>query len=185
MKPIISILLLIFLFAAVSAFEPTVDIRMNTVRYSNEGILGHDYTIHNNVWLKDFIAYYPFLYPNKTSSPHTFHVTLLDNGLLYDVKPVTFYATRSEYPDSLRADVDFTWIPKTAGNHTLSLIYDSWGEVTEIRENNNEFTFWIYVYTTKKEYYAKFVKDNKYLLVIVALYIPLLIYYFSKRIAHK
>lgn len=187
MKSTLSILLLIlfFLLPPVTASEPTAEIHMNLVEYPKEGIVGHDYTIHNSVWFQDFITYYPFLYPNKTSSPHTFHVALFDNGRIYDVKSVTFYTTRPEDPYSMRRDVDFIWIPKTAGNHTLSIKYDIWGEVSEIREDNNDFTFWIYVYPTKKEYYVKFIKDNKYLMVIVALYIPLVIYYFDKRIRHK
>ncbi|MFQ6135785.1 MAG: hypothetical protein ACE5PM_01240 [Candidatus Hydrothermarchaeales archaeon] len=182
MRKTVPTLLLVLFLSNVYATEPAIDIRMNTVEYPDDGILNHNYVIHTTVWLKDYISYYPFLYPNKTPESHTFDIALVDNGRLYEVKTVTFYATTPENPDSLRKDVDFVWSTNRKGVHLLSLLYDYADEIPELKEDNNDFTFRVYIYPTKKEYYTMVARGNRYLLVLVGLYLFLVIYHFGKKL---
>lgn len=180
---IVLIIVCLSLILPVYASEATSDIQMYTVRYPSDAIVGNEYIIFTEVGFKDFVTYYPFLYPGMKSKPHTFDVALLDNRVLHDLKTVTFYNTKLDDPDSLRKDVDFVWTPSGSGEHNLVIVFDYSNKVPEIREDNNVFSFSIYVFPTRLDRYMKFVRMNKFLLIFACLYLVFVVLYlvYKKR----
>jgi len=180
---VLMVVLVLFALPAYAA-EDVVDVHMYTVRYSSEGVVGYEQIISNKVGFKDFVTYYPFLYPDVESKSYTFDVGLLDNGELYGLKSVTFHDTPSNDPGSLTEDVDFVWMPSESGDHSLELVFDYSDKISEIREDNNVFSFSIYVFPTRLDRYMAFVRMNKFLLIFACLYLVFMVLYlvYKKRI---
>ena len=176
----LAVVFLIFTLPVYATGE-NVDIKMYTISHPTEAVAGYEYTLFNKVEFKDFVTYYPFLYDGMEFKPQTFDIALLDNGAIYEVKTVTFYETIPNDPDSLRKEVDFTWTPVSSGAHNLMIVYDYTEKVSEIKEDNNNYSFSIYVFPTRKDRYLKFGKDNTLLLLLVGLYFVFLIYYLIQK----